>query len=108
MFVHDILRCDSVTGAWWFPKQSVSLTEGLFVKESTWMNLSMSSAQRGNKRWREVEMKHKPVKRLGYRVLLRKRDKRVVRLRMRDQRFCSHAEGGQGENTKEVDVTPEN
>lgn len=50
MFVCDILRCDSVTGAWWFPKQSVSPTEGLFVKENTGMNLSMSTAERGSKR----------------------------------------------------------
>lgn len=45
----DILRCDSVTGAWWFPKQSVSPTEGLFVKENTGMNLSMSTAERGRR-----------------------------------------------------------
>lgn len=45
MFVRDILGCDSVTGAWWFPKQPVSLTEGLFVKENTGKNLSMSNEQ---------------------------------------------------------------
>lgn len=46
MLVRDILRCDSVTGARWFPKQPVSLTEGLFVKENTGKNLSMSNEQR--------------------------------------------------------------
>lgn len=46
MFVRDILGCDSVTGALWFPKQAVSLTEGLFVKENTGKNLSMSNEQR--------------------------------------------------------------
>lgn len=46
MFLRDILRCDSVTGARWFPKQPVSLTEGLFVKENTGKNLSMSNEQR--------------------------------------------------------------
>lgn len=42
MSVRDILGCDSVRGARWFPKQAVSLTEGLFVKENTGKNLSMS------------------------------------------------------------------
>lgn len=50
MFVRDILGCDSVTGARWFPKQAVSLTEGLFVKENTGKNLSMSNEQRGGER----------------------------------------------------------
>lgn len=98
MFVRDILRCDSATGAWWFPKQSVSLTEGLFVKENTGMNLSMSSEQRGRGKESEIEResggtvtekvhsrlkravrakigRERSVERLGYRVLLRKRDK---------------------------------
>lgn len=42
MSVRDIHGCDSVRGAQWFPKQAVSLTEGLFVKENTGKNLSMS------------------------------------------------------------------
>lgn len=56
MFVRDILRCDSVTGARWFPKQPVSLTEGLFVKENTGKNLSMSNEQREREggRWKEL------------------------------------------------------
>lgn len=54
MIVRDMLRCDSVTGARWFPKQSVSLTEGLFVKENTGMNLSMSG-ERGGRGGREEE-----------------------------------------------------
>lgn len=49
-FVRDILRCDSVTGARWFPKQAVSPTEGLFVKENTGKNLSMFNEQRGRER----------------------------------------------------------
>lgn len=49
-FVRDILGCDSVTGARWFPKQAVSPTEGLFVKENTGKNLSMFNEQRGG-RW---------------------------------------------------------
>lgn len=37
-------------GARWFPKQSVSLTEGPSVKENSWMNLPMTGGwQRG---WR--------------------------------------------------------
>ncbi len=50
MFVRDIVGCDSVTGARWFPKQAVSLTEGLFVKENTGKNLSMSNEQRERQR----------------------------------------------------------
>ncbi|KAF3692116.1 hypothetical protein EXN66_Car007792 [Channa argus] len=49
MFVCDIHECDSVRGAWWFPKQAVSLTEGLFVKDYTGKNLSMSDE------WKEKE-----------------------------------------------------
>lgn len=45
-FVCDILGCDSVTGARCFPEQTVSLTEGLFVKENTGKNLSMSNGKR--------------------------------------------------------------
>lgn len=100
MFVRDILGCDSVTGARWFPKQAVSLTEGLFVKENTGKNLSMSNEQRegeGGEREgkrgdcnresalsrlkRPVrakigrEKRERSVKRQGYRVFLRKRDK---------------------------------
>lgn len=41
--MRDMLGCDSVKGARWFPKQAVSLTEGLFVKENTGKNLSMSN-----------------------------------------------------------------
>lgn len=37
-------------GARWFPKQSVSLTEGLSVKENTWMNLPMTGGWLGG-RW---------------------------------------------------------
>lgn len=48
MIVRDMLRCDSVTGARRFPKQSVSLAEGLFVKENTGMNLSMSGERGGS------------------------------------------------------------
>lgn len=40
MSVRDIHGCDSVRGAQWFPKQALSLTEGLFVKENTGKNLS--------------------------------------------------------------------
>lgn len=53
MFVRDMLRCDSVRGARWFPKQAVSLTEGLFVKENTGKNLSTSNDRRGEARGRE-------------------------------------------------------
>lgn len=49
-FVRDILGCDSVTGARWFPKRAVSPTEGLFVKENTGKNLSMFNEQRGRER----------------------------------------------------------
>lgn len=55
MFVCDILGCDSVTEARWFPKQAVSLTEGLFVKENTGKNLSMSNEQREKEWERERE-----------------------------------------------------
>ncbi len=97
VFVCDILGCDSVTGAWWFPKQPVSLTEGLLVKENTGKNLSMSNEQRErgegagggvdcNRERALLRLKRpvrakigrrrkRSVKRQRYRVFLRKRDK---------------------------------
>lgn len=36
-------------GARWFLKQSVSLTEGLSVKENTWMNLPMTGGWLGRR-----------------------------------------------------------
>lgn len=57
MSMRDILGCDSVRGARWFPKQAVSLTEGLFVKENTGKNLSMSNEQRERERGESVTEK---------------------------------------------------